>query len=275
MAKRVNKNFLIVFIVVIGFGAAGLFGAAWWYHRRHDPAKFIREAQKAVAEKRYLDATGWYKAAIGTTKDEDAKLDLMVKLGDTHDAAVAQDPSFRRNARGWWNAALEIRPKYKPALERLLNTWIEQMKLTGSNDPGLFATIHDVADRASKYDRNDLKAAEWLHMASIQQWLSGPAIVTQDVKDDMAALTALIKQDPTNADLPFYLGRAKLRQAMSLTTAGRRELADPIYTEVAHTYDDLVQKYPQSGPMQLRAHEVYSLIEQIEPDPDRKAHATG
>src|SRR5207248_9390416 len=125
-----------------------------------------------------------------------------------------------------------------------------------------------------KADPSNTLAQQWTYMATIWEWMAGPAVFNKQIKQQMEALSELAKKDPGNSQLPFYLiTRAKVRQARDLIAAGRREQADPIFVQVARMWDDLADSQSGNGSIQLRAFQVYSLLAEVDPDPDRQDHA--
>ena len=71
-------------------------------------------------------------------------------------------------ARKSWQDALEIDPNFKPALSHLLDSYIDQIEVTGSAQGSVI--LHETAAHLLRVDKDDGRAHAYLHIATVQQW---------------------------------------------------------------------------------------------------------
>src|SRR5437764_13342387 len=152
MAKRVNKNFLLPALVVGGVVmlAVGGIGARLLF--THSTSYYVSQGDALLAEGRFYEASQKYERALG--KDMGNK-ELALKLGDTYQHLVGQDPGvYIPKTHAAWGRALELDPAYGPALQRELDSYVEQFRLMGyfglSNE--LYFRIRDISQKSVRAD---------------------------------------------------------------------------------------------------------------------------
>src|SRR5687767_15604853 len=168
MAKRVNTRFLIV--ITVGF--ACLLGVAFGAHYaffRKDPKQQARAADALMQEGKAKDALERYKYAVA---HDPGDKELLVKIGDAYNALVVDDTENLFNARGHWNQAVALDPRYEPALERLLDSYWQQMERSMLHG-GLYARVRETAQRLAEVRPADTKVAAKVQIAIIRPWLDG------------------------------------------------------------------------------------------------------
>ena len=70
-------------------------------------------------------------------------------------------------ARATWETALSIDSHYKPALTRLLDSYVDQMELAPSAQ--MCGRLADTAARILKFDPGDSRARTYLHIATMNE----------------------------------------------------------------------------------------------------------
>ena len=83
--------------------------------------------------------------------------------------------------------------------------------------------LQEVASRLAKEDPADLRAAAYVQIVDIAQWLSGVLPTDKRMLATLDALEALQKKAPDNSEILFYAGcgRARLAQDALLRPDGR------------------------------------------------------
>src|SRR5580658_776955 len=127
MARRLNTRFLtILLLVVAGLGGAVILAERFLIHEH--PDRYIEFGKQAMKDRKWDDAIlNFSKAArLGP---HDPQIQMM--LGAALEQEVQTDPHAVQLEVGAYQKALEIDPKYLPALEALSNLFTKQ----ASQDP--------------------------------------------------------------------------------------------------------------------------------------------
>lgn len=265
MARRVNSKFLIVLFSVLLLIIAA--GAALFLKTRHPPEYYIAKGDKAKAEGDYNTAISEYGKAI--TKDR-GRTELYVKIGDLYNQMVVQDRAYLGKAHGMWQAAEEIDPTYKPALDRLLLLEIDQVKY-GYTDPQLFNELRTTAELKHRVDPTDEQAASYTHIATLHQWMFGAAFPTGEVDQHIKALDELARQDPSNVDAAYYASVAQLKRARNYKLDQRQDKAEALFDQVAARHIAQSQARPRDAAVQMRAYQALSLVHDLDDRTERKS----
>lgn len=264
MAKRLNKKFVIGLSVVGAVAVAGAITAARLIH--HSADYCIAEAEKDLARGDTAGAEEMYGRAID--KDRSNR-ETYIKLGDLYNRMVVKDPAYLQKAQGMWRGSLQQDPNYKPALDRLLDLFVQETHT--SNDPALFGELRNVAERASRADPNNERAASYLHIATLQQWLYNAAYNDKKIQENIDALIALIGKTPSDANAGFFASEAQLKQARILKPTEPAK-ASKLYDAVAARHEGLIKLLPQDSGVQLRAFQVFGGLAEMDDRADHKAH---
>src|SRR5258706_14693467 len=220
MAKRrVNVHFLGAIGVVVLLLLGGLL--AFKGLNRADPKKLIDLAERQWKEGNLLDAAVNYDKAIALNNKD---LKARNRFGELLHQLAGQDSAYARKDREVWEAVLTVDPTNRAALGHVMNLEVEVLEYSDINDiqPATFTRLGDVASRILRTSAADTKAKAYLHISTIAAWMAG--IITPDdvISDNTAALERLQGDDPTNADVPYFLASAYGRQARELRT--RRDI---------------------------------------------------
>ena len=150
--------------------------------------------------------------------------------------AVTQAPTS-------WEAALEIDPRFKTALQRLEDSLCRADRILSDRATLLYGKFKDIASRLVKVDPSDRAAAANVYIADIAQWESGVGSFDKNLAASVAALSDIQKHDPSNDDALFYLGRAKIHMARDLRQAGDNRKSRTRNRRVAKV-DSSIQRLP-------------------------------
>lgn len=263
MAKRVNTRFLI--ILTAGFAVALVAAlAVHFVFFRKDPASQVRAGDALMQEGKPREALERYKFGLAHDSNDKA---LLVKVGDAYNRMVADDTQNLFNARAAWSQAVANDPRYEPALERLLDSYWQQME-TSSLDGDLYNRVRETAQRLSDVRPADVGVAAKVHIATIRPWLDGLSQVFKrnEVDNSVNGLRQLMARDRANAEIPYYFALARLKAAQEKRKgdAETSAEADRFTAEAAAVMDAALSEQQTNPAMQLRAYQVYAMVEQIE-----------
>ena len=263
MAKRVNTRFLI--ILTAGFAASlALLLVGHFVFFRKDPAAQARAGDQLMAEGKPRDAVERYKFAIAHNP---TNKELLVKIGDAYNRMVVDDSQNLLNARGAWSQAVAADPRYAPALERLLDSYWQQME-TSTLDGELYNRVRETAQRLSDVRPADTAVAAKVHIATIRPWLDGLSQVFKrnEVDNSVKALIQLLPRDRANADIPYYVCLARLKAAQEKRRGDAETVAeaDKLQADAGAIMDAALAEQPKNAAMQLRAYQIYTNLEQFE-----------
>ena len=263
MAKRVNTRFLI--ILTAGFAAVLVAALAVHFaFFRRDPAAQARAGDQLMKEGKPRDAIDRYRYAIAHNP---TNRELLVKIGDAYNQMVVDDTQNLLQARGAWAQAVAADPRYAPALERLLDSFWQQME-TSTLDGELYNRVRDTAQRLSDVRPTDTGVAAKVHIATIRPWLDGLSQVFKrnEVDNSVKALIQLLPRDRANADIPYYACLARLKAAQEKRRGDSETVAeaDRLQADAARIMDAALAEQPNNAAMQLRAYQIYSNLEQFE-----------
>ncbi len=114
MARRRKKLNIKVVIIGLMFLMVFALGAFVVYRRlSRDPHKFLKAAEEALAQKDYESTTINYGRAFGAAKDDDLKIDTLLKLSEVHliNDGDLHEPNWIK-AIGCWRTVVNIDPKH-------------------------------------------------------------------------------------------------------------------------------------------------------------------
>ncbi|MDB5174761.1 MAG: hypothetical protein JWN51_3534 [Phycisphaerales bacterium] len=272
MAKRVNTRFLVILTATIGGIAALVFiGPAVrnrLTHRNFNVAAQLQLTDDLVAKKQYGDA----REAINLAFNFDhSNKEVCVKRGDVYNLLTEQDgPDALDTARKCWGLALQIDPAYRPALQRLLDSYVDQME--DSPSPQVFVALRDAADRFRKVDPGNTRAQTYYHIAVLHQWMAGAPKTEAEVRQSLAALEAIQKENVSNAEALLYIARSKAYQVAEAQRAGRPDLGDKLIPEIRNMLDAASAARPNDPTLNYRIFLGYTMLGSIDsPEAAKKA----
>jgi tetratricopeptide (TPR) repeat protein/predicted Zn-dependent protease len=259
MAKRVNTKFLVgLTAALVGGCIVAVILRQHWKHG--DPRKHIEAAEDYASKGDWDGAQKEYR--IAWSMDQGNK-ELWILRGD---AVNHMTDLWNRTAiygsdgaLACWESALAIDPHYKPALQKLLDSYAEQTEYGWA----VHDKLHDAATRLAKEDPTNLRAQAYVYIADLQEWQNGVGSTDRKMLDAIQSLADLQKKDPANANALYYLGTAKLRLARDIRRSGDSDKADAQLAELAKIVDATVAAQPQNADVNFRASEIYDGLQRI------------
>ena len=267
MAKRVNTRFLIILTAVFAVLFAAVVVVQFVGVFRKDPAAQARAGDQLLAEGKAREALDKYRYAVARNPNDKG---LLIKIGDAYNQMVMDDPTSLGNARVVWNQVVALDPNYEPALDRLLESYWQQME-SAPMEGELYHRIRETAQRLADVRKAAKGAADTgveakVHIVTLRPWLDGykQVFTTADVTKARTELEQLAKRDPANADIPYYVALAKLKTAqdLRLTRLPKDEAdADALINQAGAVMDKALAGQEANAAMQLRAYQVYTVLE--------------
>ena len=265
MAKRVNTKFLVILTAVVGVALVTVLTVHFVGVFRKDPKAQMVAGDTLLKEGKAKAALEKYKYAIARNPNDK---ELLVKIGDAYNHMVVDDTQSLHHARSVWSQVTAADPTYEPALERLLDSYWQQME-SSTLEGELYSRAREAAKRLLGVRSADTTVAAKVHIATLRPWLDGLSQVftPDDIKESYQALVALGKRDRANADIPYYVSLADLKYAQEKRKSGRPDdiaAADWHIDNAAKVMDAALADQPGNGAMQLRAYQVYTILDGVE-----------
>ncbi|HET6247168.1 MAG TPA: tetratricopeptide repeat protein [Tepidisphaeraceae bacterium] len=262
MAKRVNTPFISVVGGVCFLAAVVILAGPWLKAHIHTTpiAQQVKtltdQADQDVKEGRFPDAK---EAITNASRLDPNNKELLIKVGDITAMLTAEDgPVALEHARTQWENALEIDPSYKPALDRLLSSYIEQLEVHPSAD--ICLRLRDAATRSFEIDPKNMQAKAYISIATVQQWVEGMHSVKVDFTRALEQLAVLQKENPTSPDVLFYLIRGRTFGAWDDFKTGRADTATQTVNDCRTLLDGLAAKYPKDAALNFRIFQGYVFL---------------
>jgi tetratricopeptide (TPR) repeat protein len=209
MARRVNTKFLtILLLILVGVGGA-IFLATELIHEH--PDHLVALGQQAAKEHKWQDAVDDFAKAASLSPRDPA---LQLMLGEALGHMVQTDPEAERQQIGAYQRALEINPKYLPALRALSELF--RSAVVQAPDAGLYRSAIDYTQRARELDPSDEGLASLPDRLVIQEWAANLETDPKDVEKALKELVALRQKYPADPELPFTIASARLEQGRRL-----------------------------------------------------------
>jgi tetratricopeptide (TPR) repeat protein len=263
MAKRVNTRFLIILTAGFAVLLVAALGVHFVFFRK-DPAAQARAGDQLMKEGKPRDAVDRYKFALAHNP---TNKDLLVKIGDAYNQMVVDDTQNLLQARAAWSQAVANDPRYAPALERLLDSYWQQME-TSTLDGELYNRVRETAQRLSDVRPADTAVAAKVHIATIRPWIDGLSQVFKrnEVDNSVKALIQLLPRDRANSDIPYYVCLARLKAAQEKRRGDAETVAEAerLQADAGKVMDAALAEQPKNAALQLRAYQVYANLEQFE-----------
>jgi|GEM_PF-4308290 len=261
MAKRVNTVFLLALtLVVVVMGVIG-FGFYKYMHRPN--------AQKHVAAaKQYLQDNNYEGAQIEYTLA--ARLDrtnkaIYIDLGDVANRRGGEQGfGALEQARAAWQAALEIDPHDAVALNRLLDSYVDQISYAPSTmQPAQYSGLKDVAGRLYQDDPTNVRAHAYLLIAPIEQWMQGGPLSQKALNELLGELGKIQKAHPENYEVFSTLCRATLRDAVEAFRGSNPDRMAADLKRVQQFIDAAADVRPMTGSLMLRISQIDRMLIQF------------
>jgi tetratricopeptide (TPR) repeat protein len=268
MAKRVNTRFLVVLTVAIGGVAAMAFVGPAVKNRlfRHNLnlATSLQSVDDLLKKGELPAAKEEINRAYGA---DHTNKEVLLKRGDVYSRLTEQDGQQALEiARNSWQSALEMDPSYKPAAQRLVDSYWEQDQV--SPNPKIFAALRDAADRLRNIDPEDGQAQSYYHIAILQQWMSGTPKSEVEISKSIAALEAIQKKNTSASDPLLYLAAAKHFRVVEAQKVGHTDVGDKLIPEIREMLDAATAAHPDDTMLSYRAFTGYRMLSDIDRTPE-------
>ncbi|MGD0461360.1 MAG: tetratricopeptide repeat protein [Tepidisphaeraceae bacterium] len=234
MARRVNTKFLTILLLIF-IGVVGATFLAFKLLVREHPDHYVALGQQALKDHKWSEAVeDFAKAARLDRKDPRLQMLLGQALGNT----VQIDPQASRQQVAAFQQALEIDPKYLPALLALSDFFNRAAGQTP--DASLYRSAIDYTNRARALDPSDENLASLPDRLVIQEWVANMEVDQKDVDNAEKELGQQWKLHPENAELPYAIALAKIQQGLYLAAESGPQLRSK---EVAAFYDQAIATF--------------------------------
>lgn len=261
MAKRVNTVFLLALtLVVVVMGVVG-FGFYKYMHRPN-AQKHVAAAKQYLQDNNYEGA--WIEYTLATRLDRTNKA-LYIDLGDVANRRGGElGWGALEQARAAWQGALEIDPHDPVALNRLLDSYIDQISYAPSSmQPAQYASLKDIAGRLYQDDSSNVRAHSYLLIAPLEQWLQGGPLSQKALADLLGDLGKIQKAHPENYEVLSTLCRARLRDAVDAIRGSNPARADEDLKQIHPVLDAALAVHPMTASLMLRIAQVDRLLAQF------------
>jgi tetratricopeptide (TPR) repeat protein len=249
--RRFNWKFAGAVSAVLAV-VASIPAGVYLYHRfkPKDPVALLRAGDQ-FRQAGDLGAAMWAYGQAKRIRPTDPMVHL--KIGDLYYAMRDQGAGNVRLAIDEWTRAEELKPDLTPAWQGLLEANFQGElasaqradKMHGEDQqyalPLQFSVARNAAEHLLYLDPGNLKARSAMPVLTINLWLlnlpipetakerSKPAedqpTDAKKLDQAVAELTGLMRDHPDDADLPFWIARAKIGQAMRLASQSAPEPA--------------------------------------------------
>src|SRR4051812_45641692 len=262
MARRVNKKFLTILSLVIMGGL--LTAVALPKLRKTDTGILWERADKQLSIARDQKSPEQYKLAkelyVKAYRADPNNVEGMIKYGDMlHELARYDLEEVGKDVQAWEHT-LEINPAYVPALERLVDAYMELCRLQPL--PEGFKRLGDRAATLHRAQENNIKAAAYEQIGIVGAWLSGAPTRESEIEVAVTKLIDLAKQKPDEVEIPWHIAKAELRLAYNRPTANDPDAAKARRQEAVKVFEDAMKAQPQSAALAYRYFQIQlSLVD--------------
>jgi len=284
MAKRVNKRFLVILtVVVVGMLGAAVVGpplARRIFRDRHAMASMLA-AEKAAAEARTRQtpaeiaeclraARQHYSDALRGSK---GGVDLYLKAAEVSYQLTRYDADEIGKHTGLWEAALEIDPSCRPALERLIEEYPVRAALSPSLE--IYERLRLRARALLEVDPGNLTAEMHLRIHPVGTWLAGLASDARDtepggrrvgraaIEEAVERLREMLPRAAVQGYGLMYVGRARIRLAQERVTANDATNAVRHANLAREAVEAAVGAFPKDPAVGYRAYEILRTVAEL------------
>ena len=203
------------------------------------PDRYIQFGKQAMKDRKWQDAVvDFSKAAKLGPRDPQ----IQMMLGAALEQMVQVDPQAVQLEVGAYQKALEIDPKYLPALIALSDLFTKE----ASQDPAayLYTNAIEYTRQARDVNPSDERLQSLYDKLVIQEWSSGLSTDQRPVNDAVKEMKALWVKNPADADLPFSIASAGIEEGMNTASQnpGREQLQEVTdhYNSAVATFDGVL-----------------------------------
>ena len=248
MAKRVNKQFLILLTAAMACGVVMLVGFALYKARRGNTAQYVASGDHYFELKEYKKALDSYGRAMRNAPTKE----LFLRAGDCINELTRTEPEQLGKDVRMWDRALEIDPNYAPALQRVMEALIDVCELQPRNADN-WVRLRDKAKKLAAADPADLRAKAYEHVASINEWLMADrAVPEREIETHLSALGALLQRRPDEPIISTIIAETRLRLARDRQAANDPEGAKEQRAKAIAAFDEVLKTQADNPSILLR-----------------------
>lgn len=257
--KRVNKKFALALAGVLG-GLVILGGAAVVMLRPKDtPGRLEAMSDAALAAGDWDGAYTAFRRSVAL----EATPERLVRLGDLARMASLVKPELRGQDIASYRSALEMDPRYAPALRKIVEYFQELVRGRAAT-PQVFTELRQMAERLVAVDPSDRRAANIIPMSHIQEWLRPELSVEPEVVERaISQLKTLVDEDASDAEAVTVLVQGLLKQGAE--RPGRRDPTVPVFGEAVEVLEKALAREPDNLPLQVQAANLLGFIAANDP----------
>lgn len=273
MARRLNKGFAIGLTTAVL--AAGLllvfakkmklFGGG-----TQDVKTLVAKGDAEMAAGKYEQAAAYYKAAAGA---ESRNANSLVKWGDALAKRMSEVQDQRemnelmQQANGHWRQAVANDPRCVDAINRLIDSQWEYADLFPPQVLAQWQTFQSIREMAGKLadaEPGNARAPVMKCLATLRQDVVLNNVPKGEIAEAARTAPELIRRNPTNADLPFFLALWKIQEGEERLVERKTDVAAPLFVEAGKIFDDARAAQPANALIQFRAFQIYSRLAAVE-----------
>lgn len=263
MQRKLNTRFLVILTVSL-VGGVVVLAVITKLVFRDTAEQHIALAEAFLRQNAPVEAVKEYQKAARLDTHNPA---LLVKTGDAIRLATRVDQDLIDKDKAAWTMALEVDPGYLPALQRLLDAYVDDAQIY--QRPWAYTNIRQYAGRIATIDPSNTKAAALMQMSWLQAWLAGVETDPQQIDNAIAELSKISAKDPSNIEIPFVVARAKFQKGEGLRAQGRIADAKAIYNDVRLSLDKGIEQNKTNARFVARASQLYQdLLPNFRNDPE-------
>jgi len=209
--RRVNKRFLTALFLLVAGGTVAILIAQNLLIKDHAD-RWVTMGAQAMQDEKWADAATDFNRA-GQLDPNDPE--IQMKLAAALVKMAALDPEKVLSARAAYERALEINPRFMPAIKDLLALYqnFAVMNPTAS----IYSEMITYARRGREIDPNDKQMAAVEDLLIAQKWMAGFETSQDEIVNAMKDMQDRLKADPGNSQLAVTVAQVWVRQAQDLS----------------------------------------------------------
>src|SRR5688572_14511788 len=232
--------------------------------RAADVASLTAEAKAFAEKKDYTSAVAKYEAATAIQQKDPA---LWVAYGDALNQLSAHDVDYMKRARSAWEKALAIDDDYLPALERMMQFWLDVARLEVDHAQ-TFEKLGAAAKKLFEADPRNGVAEVAVDTADIRAWVAGVSKDETTIRERIDRLKILAKKYGDDPDVAMYAAQTTYKVADVEKRRGRDVEARRLEAESDEIIESALRRSPTAA-MYYAAGQVAAMKESTLPTAQR------
>lgn len=280
MARRVNTKFLIIFsVIVLGSVASAFVLKTPLLNVIHgnrsktqiaNADKLVEEAAKLSSTEKKAKLDEAVKLYAMAASSETKSPELWIKLGDVYSQLAQYDLNNVTQSYSAWNKALEVDPRYLPALRRLQDSYYKQSQTIGAA-AAVYSSLQERATTIHQIDPKDLRAHAIMNIAPIRASLAGietPAFQLEKATEELASLIAANPTAPEIPDMVFHMAMAKVKKGIDLKRQSQEKDGNVLIYEAMKAFQDAIKLNEKSAALHYRFCQMLATLQRDDAERD-------